>query len=151
MHLILWKANSCSIRESITLSYDEQDDSLMQLIDRFRKQSLVYVTIFRDGQDTANRDFSFKRNLDINNNDDIIISLLLDVDKDKASEFNVNVKYNKSTSKINAKYNKSFFEKINCVDKNSFNLYDQNKNQVDESDCKPENWSERKFSIDLIS
>lgn len=145
------KANSCSIRESITLSYDEQDDSLMQLIDRFRKQSLVYVTIFRDGQDTANRDFSFKRNLDINNNDDIIISLLLDVDKDKASEFNVNVKYNKSTSKINAKYNKSFFEKINCVDKNSFNLYDQNKNQVDESDCKPENWSERKFSIDLIS
>lgn len=89
--------------------------------------------------------------MDINNNDDIIISLLLDVDKDKASEFNVNVKYNKSTSKINAKYNKSFFEKINCVDKNSFNLYDQNKNQVDESDCKPENWSERKFSIDLIS
>lgn len=31
------------------------------LIERFREQSLTYVTIFRDGQDTEHRDFSFER------------------------------------------------------------------------------------------
>lgn len=56
------KNNGCEIKEMISVNDRE---SAITLIRRFREQALIYVTIFRDGQDTDKRDFSFKRNLTI--------------------------------------------------------------------------------------
>lgn len=142
------KSHSCSISEEITFNSDVPDNSIKQLIDRFRRQSIVYVTIFRDGQDTNRRDFSFERILKLKIEDKgISIILKLNVDKDKASEFKVNVQYDTTTSTTNEIYGKSFFDKIKYVQIKSFQLTDKNNNPV--SDNEPENWKNLIFSIDL--
>lgn len=133
---------------AVPFNSDVPDNSITQFIDRFRRQSIVYVTIFRDGQDTDNRDFSFERILKLKIEDKgISISLKLNVDKDKASEFKVNVQYDTTTSTTNEIYGKTFFNKINYVQIESFQLTDKNNNPV--SDNEPENWKNLNFSIDL--
>ena len=75
-------SNRCTIKEQIIVL---DKDSAIKLIKRFRDQALIYVTIFRDGQDTTSRDFSFTHCLTIKVAD-VSLAFKLEIDKDKASK-----------------------------------------------------------------
>ena len=53
--------NRCEVSEVVTVTALGDVQSIRSLIDRFHQQFLVYMTVFRDGQDTQKRDFSFYR------------------------------------------------------------------------------------------
>ena len=70
-----------------------------------------YVTIFRDGQDTGSRNFSFIRKLLIKCGE-IQVALELNILKDSASELTGNIQYTSDDS-IKKDFGLSFFQKIN--------------------------------------
>jgi len=102
----------CEIKETFTLS---EPDQIVSLINGLRKQSLTYVTVFRDGQDTVHRDFSFRRESTITN-EEISITMLLEIPYNKASKLSGAIRYT-SNGKINDDFNDLFFNKIDgCRD-----------------------------------
>ncbi|MCI8645949.1 MAG: hypothetical protein HFE76_03900 [Firmicutes bacterium] len=80
---------TCRINEEFTVGEQQE---VVSLIKRLREQSLIYVTIFRDGQDTGSRNFSFIRNLSIKCGK-VAISLTLKILKDSASELSGKIEY----------------------------------------------------------
>lgn len=85
----------CRIEEEIVVSKDE---SIFELQKRFQKQATTYVTIFRDGQDTASRDFSFIRTL-IVKCQQIEVVFKLEIDKESASKMTGEIKYTSDAEK----------------------------------------------------
>jgi len=118
--------NSCVINEGCTLS--DEPDSVITLANQFRKQSLTYVTIFRDGQDTASRDFSFEKNLSITYGS-IRLTLSLKIHKDNPSKLEGEIKY-ASNGSDNEKFGLEFFKKIN-VEESKFELLNKRKGKID--------------------
>ena len=102
------QGNTCTVQEEITVQ-DRED--AVSLIRRFREQALVYVTIFRDGQDTSRRDFSFVRKLTIKTDDNVDIEMSLSVDKEKASQLIGELEYTSDEDK-NGTYGQKFYEDI---------------------------------------
>jgi len=116
--------HSCTINEKFS-SID--DTEAVELINRLRNQSLVYMTIFRDGQDTARRDFSFKRKLIISFNE-VTISLELNIAKDSASQLTGRIDY-PSDDTIKETLEAGFFENVESFDwKSGLNLFDRSGN-----------------------
>ena len=143
------KSNKCVIKEEMELNNRAPHDTILQLIERFRKQSVIYITIFRDGQDTGNRNFSFERILDISKDNEATINLCLKIDKDEASEFRVTVTYKTSTGKTNEKYGPSFFEKLAHTDFDTFVLKDSS-GQIDINSSKTTSWKSLEFTVNLF-
>lgn len=108
------KTHKCTISEEITIS--EGVDVVSNLIERFRKQSLIYVTVFRDGQDTNKRDFSFIKKLKIKYGNKDKIELTLSISRDEASSLFGDIKYY-SDGTDNEIFGKQFFEKICYLDR----------------------------------
>lgn len=105
--------NCCTIQETVTVQDLENTVSLVQ---RFRRDALTYVMIFRDGQDTSSRDFSFTRKLSIKvAANDISVALTLDVDRTKASQLSGEVTYAADQGN-NAAFGPEFYTKLskNC-------------------------------------
>lgn len=98
----------CTIDEEFTVS--ERQDVII-LIKRLHEQSLDYVTIFRDGQDTGSRNFSFIRKLLIKCGE-IQVALELNILKDSASELTGKIQYTSDDS-IKKDFGLAFFQKIN--------------------------------------
>ena len=99
--------NRCKIQEIITVNNME---STITLVKRFRDQALTYVIIFRDGQDTISRDFSFNRTLEIKYNA-ITITLVLDINQTQASSLIGKITY-VSDCENNAPFGKTYFDDI---------------------------------------
>lgn len=99
---------TCIIDEEFTVGEIQE---VTALINRLREQSLVYVTIFRDGQDTGLRNFSFTRKLLIKCGK-MQVSLELNILKDAASELTGTIKYTSDNS-IKKAFGIDFFQKIN--------------------------------------
>lgn len=99
--------NNCEVKEKISVNDRE---SVITLIQRFREQALVYVTIFRDGQDTDKRDFSFKRNLVIEA-ESVTFDLTLEIQKERVSNLSGTIAY-ASNAKQNEPYGQEFFKTI---------------------------------------
>jgi hypothetical protein len=68
---------------------DIQIENIKDLIKRFYEQFEHYKKIFRDGQDTDKRTFDFKKTFDISITKTKKISLLINIPKDKKSNFQV--------------------------------------------------------------
>ena len=98
----------CTVEEEFTVS---ETLEVISLINRLREQSLIYVTIFRDGQDTGTRNFSFVRKLSIKCGE-VEVSLELKILQDSASELTGMIKYNSDDSTKIA-FGKEFYKKIN--------------------------------------
>jgi hypothetical protein len=107
------KNGTCKIKEAFELK-DVQE--VISLIDRLRDQSLVYVNIFRDGQDTVKRNFSFERILIIACQG-VSITLNLNIKKDSASELKGLIEY-ASDNEINKMFASEFFDNIDIDWKN---------------------------------
>ena len=136
------KANRCTIREQITVSDKE---SISSLVRRFREQALTYITIFRDGQDTTSRDFSFQKNLSLKT-DDISLNVTLEVDKDKASQLTGSINYTSNSAK-NSPYGESFLTSLST---SSWTIYDNDRKELDGNRlADPSNWRTCVFEIPL--
>lgn len=144
------KSNKCIIKEEMKLDNGALHDTILQLIDRFRRQALIYVTIFRDGQDTGNRNFSFERLLEITSDNEVTIKLCLKIDKDEASKLLVETIYKTSTGKTNEKYGYNFFKSYEYADDNSFVLKDDS-GEIDINSSKSTSWKSLDFSIKLFN
>ncbi|MBD5448829.1 MAG: hypothetical protein HDR28_01465 [Lachnospiraceae bacterium] len=108
LHIDKNNSHKCIIDEEFTVNEVQE---VVSLINRLREQSLVYVTIFRDGQDTVSRNFSFIRKLLIKCGD-IQISLILEILKDSASELKGTINYTSDNSTKHI-FSTSFFKQIN--------------------------------------
>lgn len=117
-------SHKCTIKEEFTVNEVQE---VISLINRLREQSLVYVTIFRDGQDTVLRNFSFIRMLLVKCGE-IQISLTLEILKDSASELKGTIDYNSddSTKQI---FSTDFFQKINANLKKGVRFIDREKKE----------------------
>lgn len=148
------QGNTCIVREEITVQ--DRDDAV-NMIQRFHEQALVYVTIFRDGQDTSRRDFSFMRNLTIKTDDNVDIEMSLSVDKEKASQLNGELGYT-SDGDTNRAFGQKFYEDIDkdCqwkIYNNKEEVLLQSGTDIKE-DNKPESaatWEKGKFTILLMN
>jgi len=153
------KTHQCTIAEEISIS--EGVEVVSTLIERFRKQALTYITVFRDGQDTDKRDFAFVRKLKIKYSGMEKIELILNISKDEASSLTGYIAYNSNGSQ-NEMFGKQFFDSVihlhrgDCSKKNCFGvkLYDD-KNVIYEpsgTQKLPEakSWRKGVFSINLL-
>ena len=140
------KANHCWIMENITVPLK---DNAISLIYRFREQSLIYITLFRDGQDTNLRDFSFARNLQLKVAD-ITIDLKLEIDKDKASTLNGTVAFTSDADK-NKPFGKTFFEELSKIlgARCEYEFLDSAGESTKSG--QPDSWHKAKFSIPLVN
>lgn len=134
------KTNRCTIREQTTVPDKE---SVTALIHRFREQALVYVTIFRDGQDTTSRDFSFQRILSIKA-EEISLVITLEIDNNRASQLDGSINYISNSAK-NEPYGQKFFESLSrdC----DWKILDRDGQDVSVSESK--NWNKGTFTIPL--
>lgn len=138
--------NLCTITEQ--MSVPDQVNAI-DLIYRFREQALVYVTIFRDGQDTDSRDFSFVRKLDIKVSN-IIIAMTLRIDKDEASQLLGELTLSPDAAQ-NAHFGKTFSDalskKINA--KCKYQLYNASQKPVNMKESDPASWRKGELIIPL--
>lgn len=93
----------CKIEETIDLDANLHKEIIYNLIERFYDQAIVYVTIFRDGQDTIKRDFSFYRETKIKFGK-ITFQLSLSIPKDTASILKISINYT-SDGALNRPFN----------------------------------------------
>ena len=132
------RTHKCTIKEKISLP--GEPESVIKLIERLRKQSLAYITIFRDGQDTISRDFSFERILLIECDEKIEFTLTLKIPKDGASELIGKITYTSDDS-VNERFGEDFFNKIYESDPvNNWRIMNSGRKEVDKS--KLSNWRE---------
>jgi hypothetical protein len=105
--------HECEVRETVRIPNKKGAKAVITLLYRLRQQALTYVTIFRDGQETKHRDFSFIRKLTIVYEDRpyIKVNTQLDILKDKPSCLKGNIEYS-SDNKKNEDFDKSFFEEL---------------------------------------
>ncbi|GFI71936.1 hypothetical protein IMSAG250_01144 [Clostridiales bacterium] len=136
--------NICTIDEIIEISNSLPKDSVIHLIKRVKEQSLTYVTIFRDGQDTIKRDFSFVKKLLIKYNN-IEIKLTLDVPKNDSSKLEGTVNYT-STGSVNKEFGPESFKLMHLIPE-KFELRDASSKFV--SKDAPEKWREGSFILSL--
>jgi hypothetical protein len=116
------KSNKCEVSEEFILrdnhEVDLRDihgiDSVKNLLRRLHKQALSYIMIFRDGQDTGNRDFTFIKRCKITyegSGAKITLDLTLVIDNGKSSSFTGKITYEKGND-INKKFDEIFFKNI---------------------------------------
>jgi len=124
--------NICVIDEAFTMT---DIPEIITLINEMHKQSLTYVTVFRDGQDTDNRDFSFRRKLTIKHTGATIL-LELKIDKDLESVLSGEIKYDKSDVEIKKAFSGEFCKKIHFFNwKTGLELYNRNENLCGRITC----------------
>jgi hypothetical protein len=108
------KNNKCEISEEFKLQKKHSIDSVENLLRRLHKQALSYVMMFRDGQDTNNRDFAFTKRCKITyegKEDTIKLTIILDINNRKQSTFTGRIEYKKD-SEINKEFNEDFFKNL---------------------------------------
>jgi hypothetical protein len=140
----------CEIEEEIALV--GETGVVVDLINRFREQSLYYITIFRDGQDTGHRDFSFKRKFSIKYKGKINFALILQIEKDRASQLNGEITYTDDEND-NKTFGSDFFKKLKetgILDSDeSWNIFDAENNSA--KGKSEETWRKGTLSINLPS
>jgi hypothetical protein len=102
----------CTVSEKFTFS-KEDESALVFLLNRLRKQCLDYMEIFRDGQDTEKRDFTYMKKCEI----DIKCKMNIEfkIHRSEAATFKIRVDYTGDALQ-DCKFNKKFFLKTFDID-----------------------------------
>jgi hypothetical protein len=146
--LVVGKPNKCEIYENFKLQEKHGEDAVKNLLLKLHKQALSYIMMFRDGQDTGNRDFTFFKTCTITyecSKAKITIIFSLDINNDKQSNFTGSIAYDKGAD-INGKFIENFFNNLFYESelKNIIHLECK-----DEHDNKNKNWKEAKIIFPL--
>lgn len=126
----------CKIEETIDLDANLHKEIIYNLIERFYDQAIVYVTIFRDGQDTIKRDFSFYRETKIKFGK-ITFQLSLSIPKDTASILKISINYT-SDGALNRPFNYSFIKEIEHLNINTLKILTNAGKELSVNDIKSE-------------
>lgn len=118
--------------------------SVKNQIDQFRRQAADYIMIFRDGQDTIKRDFSFMRELEIDCSS-IKVILTLKIPNNSSSELRGTIQYSPVKNK-NDQMGISFWNEIKYLKLESLTGRDGLEAQEDDAST----WGKRFFTIDLV-
>ncbi len=142
----------CKISEKMVIPERKGPESVIRLMKRLKDQALNYVTIFRDGQDTIKRDFSFIRKyvIEYESSPNISFDMTLTIANDKASSLTGDIKY--SSNKIkNEIFNQNFINGLHDSLELSvtWEIYDDEDKPVNKND--PATWRKGKISIDLAN
>ena len=136
--------SECTISEEIIVP---DSDSVHTLLKRFHAQAIIYVTIFRDGQDTNSRDFSFHKKLEIKA-EGIEITVELHIKQDSASKIDGRIKYS-SNGTVNKKYGKGFFEALPLSKDGTWKPYAKEGNEEPLKPSENANWRFGSFGLNL--
>lgn len=143
--------HNCTVDEEITLPDGEK--AVIDLLSRLKDQSLDYITIFRDGQDTDKRDFSFIRKFVIRHPGNIVLTMELRIKKDAASELIGDINYSAADGDINKRFGKEFFEKLEkqriILKDDDWKVFDASGRSIHKE--KPETWRKGTVIINLVS
>ena len=105
----------------------------------------MYVTIFRDGQDTIKRDFSFERQTIVEYGT-IKFIFSLQIPKDTASVLKTTIEYT-SDGVLNNRFNADFINKIDFIKKDSIQIVNDKDKPADEK--KAHLWKTGTFEMNL--
>lgn len=145
-------AHKCKVSERVKLPEKKGANDVIPLIKRLREQSLNYITIFRDGQDTKNRDFSFVREFTIEygNGPNITFHMRLTISKDKASTFTGEIKYTGNEAK-NKVFDQKFIDQLKkeMGAEVKWEVYDDN--GLVKSKKQPDCWRKGTIDISLVN
>lgn len=148
------ECNRCSIEEQIKFGEQPDSNALIKLISRFHKQALTYIMIFRDGQDTKNRDFSFLRTMRIEFQEEAIV-LRLEIMTDRASKMKGTIQYGTNDQRKRM-LSSAFLESVESALSSKVEdkvLFDKNDSQIapDSDDVdNPSKWKALDFSVILL-
>lgn len=145
-------SHNCKVSEKMLIPERKGPESVIRLMKRLKEQALTYVTIFRDGQDTNKRDFSFEREyiIEYKSSPDIHFDMNLIIAKDRASSLSGNIRYSSNQIKNNI-FNRPFIEQLQkelgaSVD---WKVFDDNGNALGENDAA--SWRRGEIVVDLTN
>jgi len=143
-------SHNCKISEKMVIPERKGPESVIRLMKRLKDQALNYVTIFRDGQDTVKRDFSFVREyiIEYESSPNISFVMNLTIANDSASSLIGEIKYSSNQIK-NSAFNQAFIEKLQDELRTpvDWKVFDNGDTPVKED--APANWRKGKIFIDL--
>ena len=112
------KNNKCVIKEKFSIKDKIDVSSVKNLLLKLHKQALKYIMLFRDGQETDQRNFSFIKYFNLvcdiiheNINAIIAMELTLDINNNKQSSFDGKITF-ANESDINKTFDEKFFKDL---------------------------------------
>ena len=102
----------CKLIENVSIDEKDGWKAIVALLNRLKEQALVYVTIFRDGQETKYRDFDFVREYTINykSTETITFKMTLKISNQSAAKFAGEIIY--ASKAQNKEFGKSFINEL---------------------------------------
>jgi hypothetical protein len=148
--------NSCELNENITLKEGQDIEVIGELLKKLHNQAIKYITLFRDGQDTEKRNFTFVKNCNIKYESisPIIFKVKLEINNESKATLKCEISYS-SNGDINKKFNEVFFQESFRKDKNGQETewWNDIKNVIDDGKAdleKPETWKKGIVNFPLI-
>ena len=147
------KDNKCKLSEILAIPEKKGANTIIDFIKRLKNQSLDYITIFRDGQDTIHRDFSFTRKfiLKYESNPVIEFQFEFEIPKDAASSLKCTINYCSNYVKNNV-FGCGFINKLKDeIDSTiSIQAYDEDGQEINAPSQENQSaWRKVKFSIEV--
>ena len=105
--------HKCELKERVSVKTNDGWKAVVAVLSRLHEQALVYVTIFRDGQETSNRDFVFIRKVFVKYDtyESVKFDMTLKISNQEASTFSGKITYSSNKTK-NRLFGKDFFEEL---------------------------------------
>jgi len=107
------KPHQCTLSEEVEVKESDGWQAVAALLKRLRDQSLTYITIFRDGQETRDRDFLFTRKYTITYGESskVEFSMELAITKDAPSSLTGNIVYSPDQAR-NSEFGEKFIKEL---------------------------------------
>lgn len=111
--------NSCELNENIILKEGQDIEDVRVLLKRLHHQAMVYITLFRDGQETEKRNFTFVKNCNIKckGASSIDFNIKLEINNKSKATLICKIIYS-GNGEINKKFDENFFQETFRKDKN---------------------------------
>jgi len=102
----------CKLTERVTVDGNDGWKAVVAMLNRLREQALIYVTIFRDGQETVNRDFDFVREYTVvyQANEPVTFKMTLKISNQSAATFCGEISY--ASESQNKEFGKDFIKEL---------------------------------------
>jgi hypothetical protein len=102
----------CKLTERVKVDGNDGWKAVVAMLNRLREQALVYVTIFRDGQETVKRDFDFVREYTVvyEAAEAVTFKMTLKISNQSAATFSGEIDY--ASESQNKEFGKDFIKEL---------------------------------------